>query len=120
MFVASSPILQGFAIGAVIACRGWGSHHDCANLINGATGSRVLLSHSTMLSSAFQFILISFYLTSTLAAPDFDWQTVRSNSPMHLISPFFSPAYSGHEVKLDALLLRFPMQSSASESLEFS
>ncbi|KAJ6611369.1 hypothetical protein B0H10DRAFT_1953143 [Mycena sp. CBHHK59/15] len=45
-----------------------------------------------MLSSAFQFILISLYLTT----------------------------YSGHQAKLDALLLRFPMQSSSSELLEFS
>ncbi|KAF7350195.1 AB hydrolase-1 domain-containing protein [Mycena venus] len=69
MFVASSPILQGFAIGAVTACRGMEItsrlREQCANLMNG---------------------------DSTLAASDFNWEMLTADTKLN-----WTPCYSGFQ-----------------------
>ncbi|KAJ7660459.1 TAP-like protein-domain-containing protein [Mycena rosella] len=113
MLVASCLILQGFAIGAVLRVGGWESHHDYASPINSATGSQVLSSHSTMLSSAFQFILISLYLTSTLAASDFNWQKLTADTKLNWTS-----CYSSFQCSLgfaSIAIVRLPSTSPKSQ-----
>ncbi|KAJ6568866.1 TAP-like protein-domain-containing protein [Mycena capillaripes] len=60
-----------------------------------------------MLSSAFQLILISLHLTRTLAAPGFNWQTLKTDSKLN-----WKPCYSG----LQCSRLEVPLDYSAPEA----
>ncbi|KAJ6607431.1 TAP-like protein-domain-containing protein [Mycena sp. CBHHK59/15] len=60
-----------------------------------------------MLSSAFQFVLISLYLTSTLAASDFNWQTLTANTKLN-----WTPCYSGFQCSR----LQVPLDYNAPQS----
>ncbi|KAJ6618513.1 TAP-like protein-domain-containing protein [Mycena sp. CBHHK59/15] len=60
-----------------------------------------------MLSSAFQFVLISLYLTSTLAASDFNWQTLTADTKLN-----WTPCYSGFQCSR----LQVPLDYNAPQS----
>ncbi|KAJ6569125.1 TAP-like protein-domain-containing protein [Mycena capillaripes] len=60
-----------------------------------------------MLSSAFQFILSSLYLTSTLAASDFNWQTLTADTKLN-----WKPCYSGFQ----CTVLQVPIDYSAPQA----
>ncbi|KAF7350180.1 AB hydrolase-1 domain-containing protein [Mycena venus] len=60
-----------------------------------------------MFSSAFQFILISLYLTNTLAASDFSWETLIADTKLN-----WTPCYSGFQCSR----LQVPLDYSAPQS----
>ncbi|KAJ7218446.1 P-loop containing nucleoside triphosphate hydrolase protein [Mycena pura] len=60
-----------------------------------------------MLSSAFQLILISLCLTSTLAATDFDWQRLTADTKLN-----WTPCYSGFQCSR----LQVPLDYNAAQS----
>ncbi|KAJ7328237.1 TAP-like protein-domain-containing protein [Mycena albidolilacea] len=65
-----------------------------------------------MLSSAFQFVLISLYLTSTLAASDFDWQTLTADTTLN-----WKPCYSGFQCSRLQVPLDYSEPNSGSASI---